>query len=281
MSCIEAKKTRVQRERRTMPAILIAACALASFAVPASATVLEYGLDGEATVREHVRTASLGPTGSSLRRRDPARARLRTLARATALGHADDDVVAAAGLDPATFALLFETLIQRESAFDPRAVSPKDAKGLGQLMPGTAADLGVADPFDPIANLDGSARYLVEQLRAFDSVELALAAYNAGPGAVRRHDGVPPFAETRAYVDWIMSRAGIARAKVPVTVADGSDAQGSVNDSTAHDRLNGNGSPNTPSPSSTERSDAEPAAARASAIGDDVTLTGKVSVWEF
>ena len=262
--------------------MLIAACLTVPSVAPAYATVLEYGADGEATVREHVRTASLEPDASLLPETDPVRARLRTLARATAIGHVDDDVIAAANLDPATFALLFETLIQRESAFDPRAVSPKGAKGLGQLMPGTAAELGVADPFDPIANLDGAARYLVAQLHTFGSVELALAAYNAGPGAVRKHGGIPPFAETRAYVDWIMARAGIAKAKPAlVTVADGSDAQGSADGSAEPDKLNGDGSPNAPSPSSTDASDAAPASERSVEQEHDITLTGKVSVWEF
>ena len=161
-------------------------------------------------------------------------------------------------------------------------MTPRSAAVLGQLMPGTAADLGVTDPFDPIANLDGSARYLVEQLRRFGSIELALAAYNAGPGAVRKHDGVPPFAETRAYVDWIMTHARIAKAKPAlVTVADRSDAQSSADVSAAPDKPNGDGPPNASSPSSTDASDAEPASVRPVAIEDDVTLTGKVSVWEF
>ena len=290
MSRIEATTTRVQRKRQTVPAILIAACLAVPSVVPAHATVLEYGADGEATVREHVRTASLGPDASRSRKTDPIRTRLRTLARATALGHADDDAIATAGLDAATFALLFETLIQRESAFDPRAVSPKGAKGLGQLMPGTASDLGVADPFDPIANLDGAARHLVAHLETFGSVELALAAYNAGSGTVRRYDGVPPFAETRAYVDWIMRRAGIAKAKARIAVADGPEGADGTNSSgdTAKAKASGatgissgSDATNAPSPSSTDRQNAAAAAARSVGIEDDVTLTGKVSVWEF
>ena len=282
MPTIEATTTRVRRERRAASAILIAAWTMTSFGTPASATVLEYGADGEATVREQVRTVALGTTASSTRRVDPVRDRLRTLARATALGHADGEAIVAAGLDPATFAPLFEVLIQRESAFDPRAVSPKGAKGLGQLMPGTAANLGVADPFDPISNLDGSARCLVEQLRLFGSVELALAAYNAGPGAVRKHDGVPPFAETRAYVDWIMARAGIAKMQAPVTVADGSDETGAAGGPTEVRSQDASAAArNAPSPSSTDVSNAAPASERPVEQEDDVTLTGKVSVWEF
>lgn len=90
-------------------------------------------------------------------------------------------------------------VIWAESRYCVDAVSPKGAVGLGQLMPGTARDLGV-DPTDPAQNLAGSARYLLEQYVAFGSWELALAAYNAGPGTVRRYEGIPPYDETRRYV---------------------------------------------------------------------------------
>ncbi len=100
---------------------------------------------------------------------------------------------------------LFLRLVRQELGWNPRAVSAKGALGLAQLMPGTAAALGV-DPTDPAQNLEGGARYLAAQYRAFGTWRLALAAYNAGPGAVVRHGGVPPYAETQGYVAAILGR---------------------------------------------------------------------------
>ena len=94
---------------------------------------------------------------------------------------------------------LFLRLVQQESGWNPKARSHKGAYGLAQLMPATARSLGV-DRTDPEENLEGGARYLKEQYRTFGSWRLALAAYNAGPGAVKKYNGVPPFRETRNYV---------------------------------------------------------------------------------
>jgi soluble lytic murein transglycosylase-like protein len=98
---------------------------------------------------------------------------------------------------------LFLRLVQQESGWNPHAVSHAGATGLAQLMPGTAAKLGV-DITDPHQNLDGGARYLAMMYAKFGSWRLALAAYNAGPGAVERHGGVPPYAETKNYVKAIL-----------------------------------------------------------------------------
>lgn len=98
---------------------------------------------------------------------------------------------------------LFLRLVQRESAWNPNAVSHKGATGLAQLMPQTAADLGV-DISDPQQNLNGGARYLRAMYDKFGSWRLALAAYNAGPGAVEEHGGIPPFDETISYVRAIL-----------------------------------------------------------------------------
>lgn len=100
---------------------------------------------------------------------------------------------------------LFKRLVQQESNWNPRARSHKGAIGLAQLMPATARSLGV-NPRDPKQNLEGGARYLATQYRKFGSWRLALAAYNAGPGAVEKYKGVPPYRETRNYVKKIMGR---------------------------------------------------------------------------
>jgi soluble lytic murein transglycosylase-like protein len=116
------------------------------------------------------------------------------------------------GVDPA----LLAGLVKQESGFNPNAVSPADARGLTQLMPGTAAGLGVSDPLDPAQALDGGAKYLREQLDAFGGdVARALAAYNAGPGAVQRYGGVPPYAETQNYVRKVQANAADFRASAP------------------------------------------------------------------
>lgn len=98
---------------------------------------------------------------------------------------------------------LFLRLVQQESGWNPNAKSHKGAMGLAQLMPATARSLRV-DPTDPKENLEGGARYLKKQYRKFKSWRLALAAYNAGPGAVKKYGGIPPFKETRNYVKIIM-----------------------------------------------------------------------------
>lgn len=100
---------------------------------------------------------------------------------------------------------LFLKLVTQESGWNPKARSHKGATGLAQLMPATARKLGV-NPHDPAQNLEGGARYLAEQYRRFRSWRLALAAYNAGPESVERHNGVPPYRETQNYVAVILGR---------------------------------------------------------------------------
>jgi len=96
---------------------------------------------------------------------------------------------------------LVNSVIKAESGFNVRAISPKGAQGLMQLMPGTAAELGVPNAFDPEANVEGGTKYLRELLERYDfDLVKALAAYNAGPQRVEQFGGVPPYYETRAYV---------------------------------------------------------------------------------
>lgn len=106
------------------------------------------------------------------------------------------------GVDPALIAAVIET----ESKFNPNAVSPAGARGLMQLMPATARGLGVTDPGDPLQNVLGGAKLLGQLLDKYDGkLELAIAAYNAGSGAVDKHGGIPPYAETRKYVPLVLA----------------------------------------------------------------------------
>lgn len=116
---------------------------------------------------------------------------------------------AATRLDPA----LVDAVISAESGFDPWATSRSGARGLMQLMPQTAAGLGVGDAYDPAQNVRGGTRYLRTLLDRFGDVPLAVAAYNAGPAAVERYGGIPPYAETRAYVREVLARYRALRAR--------------------------------------------------------------------
>ncbi len=108
---------------------------------------------------------------------------------------------------------LLSSVIRAESDFHPRAVSSKGALGLMQLMPATARSLAVQHPFDPAENIQGGAKYLGQMLRKFGNLNLALAAYNAGPASVSHYGGIPPFPETQSYVARV--RRGMKRRVLP------------------------------------------------------------------
>jgi soluble lytic murein transglycosylase-like protein len=122
------------------------------------------------------------------------------------------------GVSPA----VLHGLIQQESGFDPNALSSAGASGLTQLMPGTASTLGVANTLDPAESIEGGARYLGELTTQFGgNTEDALAAYNAGPGAVEQYGGIPPYAETQSYVANVLSNAEAYQQSRPTTEVAG------------------------------------------------------------
>jgi soluble lytic murein transglycosylase len=141
---------------------------------------------------------SFGPSKGFWRPRRAAAPRPRQVASYDAL---ISEAAARHGLPPA----LVKAVIAAESNFDPQAVSRKGAQGLMQLMPGTATDLGVENPFEAEQNVRGGARYLAHLYARFGDWSHALAAYNAGPEAVDRHRGIPPYAETREYVERVLA----------------------------------------------------------------------------
>lgn len=132
--------------------------------------------------------------------------------QATAKRYQTHPALGKVGLTRHQWALFFQAMIKVESGYNPRAKSHVGAYGLAQLMPGTAELLRV-NSADMAQNLDGGARYLLQQISDFGSVELALAAYNAGPEAVRKHGGIPPYRETQAHVRKVLAVFNVLKAK--------------------------------------------------------------------
>ena len=181
-------------------------CAFASLLVPEIA-VAQVEVKTSAEGRQVIHNENQAQRGRRLATRlvDPPRADLLPMIERHAF---------ARGLDPR----LVRAVVQAESGYNPFAVSSKGAQGLMQLMPATARELAVESPFDPAENLRGGTEYLRRMIERFDGrIEWAVAAYNAGPGAVERFGGIPPYAETRAYVERVLTlwRAGTAAPAAP------------------------------------------------------------------
>ncbi len=179
---------------------IVSVCTVLAGATQGHAQVLAIGDDGSVTTytRPSVHTDQ-GVQLITSTERDPA-----TNATSVQISAAIQDAAARHAL-PAT---VVEAVAWQESRFNQAAVSPKGARGVMQLMPGTAALLGV-DASDLRGNIDGGVAYLSQQISRFGDLRLALAAYNAGPEAVARHGGVPPYPETQSYVRAIMARLAL------------------------------------------------------------------------
>lgn len=192
MTAAQAMAANGAAAARILRALSFACVALASMARTAAADVLEIGANGDVAVIS-------GPTLTNAQTRAPI-AQPASAPRADIAGRLQT-AAQAHSLSPD----LVNAVAWAESRFNDHARSPAGAIGVMQLMPATATSLGV-DPADPAQNAQGGAAYLRQMLDAFDGdITLALAAYNAGPGAVRAHNGVPPYAETRAYVDHVLN----------------------------------------------------------------------------
>lgn len=171
-----------------------------------------YGSGGQPIIPEGQRARSpeksmalLPPSGKARAPRTAhARPEVLNAIDQTAMRYGGHLALRKAGMSVSEWRSFFRANIEIESAYNPRARSHVGAIGLGQLMPATAAKLGV-DPHDMHQNLDGSARYLLLLLDRFGSKELALAGYNAGPGAVTQHGGIPPYRETQGHVRKVMA----------------------------------------------------------------------------
>ncbi len=181
--------------------------------MPAQAQVFELGVDGSITQTSPRRLvtspAPILPRAVSAPQKQPL---INPQFRRVIV---EDFVIEAAqrnNIDPA----LLHAVISTESRYHEGAVSRVGAQGLMQLMPGTARELNVSQPFDPRANILGGARYLKQLLDRLGDAELAVAAYNAGEGAVRKYRGIPPYRETRAYVRDVMALWKLAN---PLTAA--------------------------------------------------------------
>ena len=191
--------------RLQRPVLATLACLFLAGLAPGASAANLYGFEDEDGVAHFGDAPSDRRFRLILRDTAPAAGRpsasLRPVAKPAHLDPLIGEAARHTRLDPA----LIEAVVRVESGFDSAARSPKGAQGLMQLMPSTARRYGVDDPFNPAQNLLGGARYLRDLLDRFTTLPLALAAYNAGEGAVERHgNAIPPFAETEAYVPRVL-----------------------------------------------------------------------------
>ena len=167
-----------------------------------ASAVLRYDANGQLIVPP----AAPPQEAAGVPRKSLSRGRGKQIAdiRSVAARYVRHPVVRSLGLSERGWTAFFQAMIQIESGYRPGAVSSAGAIGLAQLTPATARALRV-NAHDPLENLDGGARYLITQMDRFGSLELALAAYNAGPEAVTRFGGIPPYGETRSHVRKVMA----------------------------------------------------------------------------
>jgi len=177
--------------------VLVAAAVGASTPSPAAADTLYRFVDERGVV--HYSNVPADPRYQRVRRYSPGRVWTPRKTRVF------DPLIARTASQHGLPAGLVKAVIAAESNFDPQARSPKGAQGLMQLMPATAAHLGVRDPYHPEQNVRGGTRYLAGLLARYGDWTRALAAYNAGPKAVDRYQGVPPYPETRQYVERVLT----------------------------------------------------------------------------
>lgn len=157
------------------------------------------------SIQEQWQPDTLPPTGHRLL--DAKHKDVDALILSAVQRHGNHDALARLGITKAAFRCWLLALVKQESGFSKTAKSPKKAYGLTQIIPSTARHLGIYPDYykSPELQVDGGARYLLDQLDTFGSMPLALAAYNAGPGAVKKHGGVPPYKETQGYVAAVIS----------------------------------------------------------------------------
>ncbi|HET7770531.1 MAG TPA: lytic transglycosylase domain-containing protein [Chloroflexota bacterium] len=166
--------------------------------MPEAITALQAAIDRARALGQPITPPVIRPNVGST---DSVRAELAEAQGGGSFENLLNQAAAKEGIDAA----LLKAVAQAESNLDPFAVSGAGAKGVMQLMDGTARELGVANPYDPAQNIAAGAKYLKQMLTRYGGdVTRALAAYNAGPGNVDEHDGVPPFAETQSYVQKVL-----------------------------------------------------------------------------